>query len=91
MLFRSNTIEKTADNSGGDTLGEDLHIVEFVDLPSTHGVVAESAHSPAERATLLEEFGMVSGFTLSHEFFVAGLGGFSSDKVLFFFLGGVGG
>lgn len=86
-----NTIKKTADNDGRNTLGEYLHVVEFVDLTGAHGVVAESAHSPAERATLLKEFGAVFSITLSHELFVAGLGGLSSDKVLLVLLRGVGG
>lgn len=62
------TVEKTADDHGGDTLEEeDLHVAHLVDLASAHGVVVESSHGPAERTALESELGVESLLTLGDE------------------------
>lgn len=49
------SVEGSADDVGGDTLEDDLHVVEFVDLAGAEGVVAEGAQGPGERALALHE------------------------------------
>lgn len=49
------TVEGAADNVGRDALGDDLHVVELVDLSGTKRVVAKGAQSPCKRSLALHK------------------------------------
>ena len=68
------TVEEGDGDHGGDTLEEDLHVLEFVDLTGTHGVIVQGSHGPAERALLQAEFGMEPLLSFSHALLVGQIG-----------------
>lgn len=64
------TVEKTNSDHSRDTLQQNLYVLNLIDLSWSHGVIAQRAHAPTDRAALLAELGVQSVLTLSHEFFV---------------------
>lgn len=76
------TVEETDADHGGDAEEESLHVVEFVDLTLAHGVVTESAHTPAKRTLELIETGVELLAGGNNGLPVRGLGSLSADQVL---------
>lgn len=64
------TVESTDSDHGGNALEHNLHVVELVNLAGAHRVVAEEAHGPAERTTLLEELCVQLGLAFSLELLI---------------------
>lgn len=68
------TVESSDNDHGGQADEEGLEVVELVDGTGTHGVLVESSHGPAERASLLAELSVVALTGLGEEDLVIGLG-----------------
>lgn len=79
------TIEQSDGDHGRDALAQHLHVVQFVDLASSHGVVTQGAHGPAQGPALLEQLGAQPGIALLLDLLVGELPGLGVDDALFLF------
>lgn len=82
------TIEGAANNQGRDTLDDDLHVVELIDLTSANRVVSEGAHRPSKGTTLVEESVVELLLALGDQVLVSGVSGLGDDHVLLCLDGG---
>lgn len=68
------TVGEHADDLRGETLEDDLNVVDLVDGTGSHGVLVEGAHCPSQRTPVLAELGVEPLLALSHELLVVELG-----------------
>lgn len=61
------TVQKTSDDLGGESLEDHLDVVRLVNGTGTHLVLVEGSHSPAEDALLGSHLGVKDLFPLLHE------------------------
>lgn len=72
------TVQRSANDHGGNTFEDDPDVVEFVNGTGTHGVLVQSPHGPSDRSLLGAKLGMQSFLTGSHELVVSRLGSFAT-------------